>query len=228
MAPATASKLTTLALGVIFVLALWLIPTAAKAVGEYEPNETPETAYGPLAAGITYATTLESGEDYDHYFFYVTGRDSSAVEMTVTDTTVGGEGLYAELFDTDEATIDEIEIFGGESDSFEENLAPGVYYVAVETALFEQFGETYEIRADGGAGAFSSQAEVEAQCKKGRAAISQARGALARAKKRLRRAIKLQGSRRAKAAARRSVRTARAKLKAVGAQRQSCPISSPE
>jgi len=224
MSTATANRLTSLALGILFLLALCLIPPAAMGSGEFEPNEDPETAYGPLASGVTYAATLEDGEDFDYYFFYVTGSGASPVGITITDTTVDGDGLYAELFDAEEETIDEIEMLGEESDFFEEDLAPGVYYIAVETALFEQFNETYEIRAEGSGGAFSPQNAIQTECRRAGTAISKARVALKRAQRRLRRAIKRHRPRRAKAAARRAIRTARARLKAANANAELlCP-----
>jgi hypothetical protein len=224
MTPETASKLTSLALGALLLLALCLIPTAAMAVGEFEPNEDSETAYGPLAAGVTYAATLESGEDFDNYYFYVTGKGSSWVEITIANTTVDGDGLFAELVDADEAALDEVYVPGEDFDLFEAELEPGVYYLAIQTELFEQFNETYEIRAEGGPGAFATQAEVQAQCRKATSSISKARAALQRAKRKLRQANK-SGSRKRKAAARRAVKRAKARLRAARANSAPlCPI----
>jgi len=217
MTSITPAKIASIVAGTALLLVLCLAPATATAAGEFEPNDDSETAYGPLAAGVTYAATLESGEDFDYYYFYVTGRGASPVAITITNTTADGDGLFAELLDADEAPLDETYVPGEDFDVFEADLEPGLYYLALQTELFEQFDETYEIRAEGGAGAFASQAEVQAQCRKGTAAVSQAKAALVRAKKRLRRVIKNRGSRKAKAAARRAIRTARARLKAVNA-----------
>ena len=224
MAPATASKLTSLALGALLLLALCLIPAAAMAVGEFEPNEDSETAYGPLAAGVTYVATLESGEDFDNYYFHVTGQSPTWVEITITNTTLDGDGLFAELVDTDEAALDEVYVPGEDFDVFEAELEPGVYYLAIQTELFEQFDETYEIRAEGGPGAFATQAAVQAQCIKATSSISKARAALERAKRKLRQANK-SGSRKRKAAARRALKRAKARLRtATAGAAPLCPI----
>jgi hypothetical protein len=223
MTPATASKLMSLALGALLLLALCLIPTAAMAAGEFEPNEDSETAYGPLAAGVTYAATLEHDEDYDNYYFYVTGQSPTWVEITITNTTVDGDGLFAELVDIDEYALDEVYVPGGDFDTFEEELEPGVYYLAIQTEYFEQFDETYEILAEGGGGAFASESAVRAQCRRAAASISRAKAALARAKRKLRSALRGR-SRQRKAAARRAVKRARTRLRAATAGVPPCPL----
>lgn len=198
------------------LLALCLAPATATAAGEFEPNDTFETAYGPLAAGVTYSATLETGEDFDNYYFYVTGQGGTRVEVTIADTTLDGDGLFAELTDADEEVIDEISVAGNDFGTFEEELQPGAYYLAIQTEFFEQTDETYEIRTEGGAGAFGSQAEVQAQCRTATAATSKAKAALEKAKRKLKRARR-SGSRQRKAAAQRAVKAARARLRAANA-----------
>lgn len=217
MTSITPAKIASIVAGTALLLVLCLAPATATAAGEFEPNDDSETAYGPLAAGVTYAATLESGEDFDYYHFYVAGRGASPVAITIANTTIDGDGLFVELLDSDEGPLDEINVPGQDFDVLEADLEPGLYYLALQTELFEQFDETYEIRAEGGAGAFASQAEVQAQCRRDTAALTKARAALAQARKRLRRVIKNRGSRKAKVAARRQIRTARARLKTANA-----------
>lgn len=56
------------------------VPAAAFATGEYEPNDSLSTAFGPLAGGLDYAATFETENDGDWYRFYV--RNYSQVELS--------------------------------------------------------------------------------------------------------------------------------------------------
>ncbi len=86
MTPTTSSTPTTrsrprliaCAVGALLILSLCLAP-AASAESEFEPNDTFETAYGPLAADATYPATLETEEDVDTYYFYATNPEVSQV-----------------------------------------------------------------------------------------------------------------------------------------------------
>jgi hypothetical protein len=226
MTAAATSKLTSLALGVLFLLALCLIPPAAMASGELEPNDSFETATGPLAAGATYAGVLENDADVDTYFFYVT-RPSSDVEFTITDPTIDGGGIYVELDDAQEVGIDNVDVPAEDFDTLSLTLDPGKYYLSVETEEFEQFNEAYAITTSGtGAGSFSSQAQAQAQCKTATAATAKAQATLDKAKRRLKQAQK-SDSRARKTAARHAVKVAKAKLKDASAeQKLLCSIAA--
>jgi hypothetical protein len=206
------------------LLALCFGPTQALANGEFEPNDSEETAYGPLVAGTTYSATLENGDDLDNFFFYVTGEGETPVHVTITDTTPGGDGLYAELSD-DEDVIDELDVFGDDFDSFDEDLPAGKYFLSLETETFEQTNETYEIQVEGGNGAFVSESAIHAQCGSSTANVAKAKAALRRAKRKLKRARKSHSAHR-KIVARRAVKIAKANLRdARSTAAQNCAIS---
>ncbi|HEX7059375.1 MAG TPA: hypothetical protein VF176_05945 [Solirubrobacterales bacterium] len=205
--------------------ALCLVPASALADGEFEPNDSEETAYGPLVAGAVYSATLENGDDIDSFFFYVGGDRETPVQVTITDTTSDGDGLYAELSDSEDV-IDDLDVPGGDFDVFEEDLAPGTYYLDLQTELFEQTNETYEIRVEGGTGAFLTDSQIQAQCNASNAEVAKATAALLRAQKRLRH-VRKGGSAHQKAVARRAVKRAKARLgEARAAAAQACSISS--
>jgi hypothetical protein len=212
------SKLASILTGAVLTLALCFAPTAS-AQTELEPNDSFETATGPLASGATYNGILENDADVDIYYFYVTSA-SSRVELTINDTTLDGGGIYVELDDSDGAAIDSIDVFAEDFDTLDVILDPGKYYLLVETEEFEQFDETYEIDTFGaGAGSFGSYAETQAQCRAATTDTSKAEAALDKAKRRLKQALKSDSPRR-KAKARHAVKLAKAKLKAVSAEKK--------
>ena len=225
MASATTSKIASLVAGAALVLALCLAPTAS-AQAELEPNDSFETATGPLAADATYTGVLENDADVDTYFFYVTSA-SSEVELTISDPTVDGGGVYVELDDSEGEAIDSVDVYAEDFDTLGATLDPGRYYLTVETEEFEQFDEAYEITTSGAeAGSFSSPAQAQAQCKVATTATSKAQAALDKAKRRLKQALK-SGSRQRKAAARHAVKLAKAKLKAANTeQKLLCSIAA--
>ncbi len=225
----TLSKLASIAAGAVLTLALCF---ASIAQAESEPNDSFETANGPLASGATYSGVLENDADVDTYFFYVT-KPASRVELTISDPTVDGGGLYAELDDSEGTEVDSIDVFPADGflddgfDTLDETLDPGVYYLSLETEEFDQFDETYAIRTSGsGAGSFSSPAAIQAQCRTATADTSKAQAALSKAKRQLKRALK-SGSHRRKSKARHAVKVAKAKLKAAGAEQKTlCSIAA--
>lgn len=52
-------------------LALLVLASSASATGEFEPNDSRDTAYGPLEGGKSYTATFETDNDVDWYVFYV-------------------------------------------------------------------------------------------------------------------------------------------------------------
>jgi hypothetical protein len=69
----------------IALLIICGLTAPAVAIGApYEPNETEEQAFGPLAGGQTYAAALETAVDDDWFSFYVLGRRKMDVPLTNT------------------------------------------------------------------------------------------------------------------------------------------------
>lgn len=219
MALQNSPKLVSLALGLLFLLALCLIPAAARANGEVEPNDTLETATGPLVAGATYGGVLSDDADIDNYYFYVTSP--SAVSFTIADPTVEGGGVYTELLDAEGEVIDSIDVFPEDFDTLEAELDPGKYYLSLETEGFEQFDEAYEIVTAASGGGFAPPADFAAVCQSATAGVGAAKAALRRAERRLARARRGH-SRARKARALRKVRAAKARLRAARAAQAVC------
>src|SRR4051812_29855017 len=58
---------------------------AGAAGGEFEPNDSPPAAAGPLLAGQPVRATLETSSDRDFFSFYVAAKESAPVTLTVDD-----------------------------------------------------------------------------------------------------------------------------------------------
>jgi hypothetical protein len=206
------------------IVALCLAP-AAVAQAPYEPNDTLDTAYGPLASDATYSAILESDDDVDYYYFYVTSQTTSQVDITVTDLMAGGDGgIYAELDDSNGDSVDSVDIDSGDYQTLDDTLDPGKYYLSVEQGYSDQSGEAYTVETGGGGGTFGSKAQVQSRCDAATAAKSAAQVALDRAEKQLK--LAREGSHHRKAKARHAVKVAKANLKAANAEVDSwCAIS---
>ncbi len=208
---------------VALLLALFIAP-AAIAEPSYEPNDTLDTAYGPLVAGTTYSDTIATGDDVDNYYFYVTDPNGTQVQVTIDDPTVGGDGVYAELDDSNGDSIDYVDVNSEDSATLDENLDPGKYYVSVQSETSDQTDEAYSLSIATTAGALGSYANVQARCKAATAAVSTAQAALNHDLKRLRQAHSSPSHHR-KAQARRAVKIARTNLKAANAaMKTACSI----
>ena len=207
------------------VLALALtLAAVARATPSFEPNDSFDTAYGPLVAGVNYSDTIATADDEDYYYFYVTGPDGADVQVNVDDPTVADNGVNVELDDSDGNLIDSTDIFSGDSDLLDDQLDPGKYFILVGSEFDDQLDEAYslELSADP-AGALGTTAEIKAQCKATGDKVTAAKAALARAQKRLKRAHK--GSAHRKAQARRAVKKARDRLRsATEAMNAACSL----
>lgn len=74
-----------------------LVPATALAAGEYELNDDRESAYGPIAEAVTYTAGLETDDDQDWFYFYVT--KPSQLDITVRALNDPGCGSYIFQFD---------------------------------------------------------------------------------------------------------------------------------
>jgi hypothetical protein len=66
------------------MLATLLAAPAARAGGEYEPNDSYDAATGPILAGTTYAAGFETLDDVDEFFFYL--PQATTLSYTITAT----------------------------------------------------------------------------------------------------------------------------------------------
>lgn len=87
-------------LGVAAVMALSLA-ASAHAVGEYEPNDTRDSAYGPLAGGTPYTGTIETDNDVDWFVFYVKTYSQMDFSATMVKSCSSGSDVLIELYDKD-------------------------------------------------------------------------------------------------------------------------------
>jgi hypothetical protein len=139
---------------------------SAVAQPPYEPNDSLLTGYGPLANNSTYQATLETENDVDYYYFYVTTLSSAQLTFTVTN--LGGGASYTELdaeltdshgnWITTLANDVEAADYGTKSVSLE----AGKYYVRVENE--SHYGESYKFTTSGTQGAFGQYSTIQAQC----------------------------------------------------------------
>lgn len=205
------------------LLGLVIAPTAT-AEPSYEPNDTLDTAYGPLVAGTTYSGTIADVWDDDNYYFYVTDPDGSQVSVTVNDTTVGGDGVYFELDDSEGSSIDNADVNGEDSATLQDKLDPGKYYVSVSAELDDETNENYSLSIAAEPGTLGSYTDVQLNCKSAKSAVSTAQAALDQAERRLKRTRK-SSSKRRKAQARRAIKAAKDKLNAANAaMKATCSI----
>ncbi|HEX7244075.1 MAG TPA: PPC domain-containing protein [Solirubrobacterales bacterium] len=84
---------------VLFSLLLAIGASPARASGPYEPNDSIAAATGPLSGGVTYSAARETANDEDWFYFYTNG----AQQFDVAFTNLGSEctNLLMELKDAD-------------------------------------------------------------------------------------------------------------------------------
>jgi hypothetical protein len=185
---AFALPVLTLAIG-----ALLLITGAERAGADaaYEPNDTLQTATGPLAPDSSYSAVIESRNDRDIYSFFVTSRAEASVTVSLINRG-GGPGLSdvdARLLDITDTPITASALSyvqDGEAQSMTVSLPPGKYFVEVNSSI--GYGDGYELLTGGGSGAFGSYGRIAHLCASASAAVKSGEGALDHAKTKLQRA----------------------------------------
>jgi hypothetical protein len=112
------------------VLALLVFSSSASATGEFEPNDTRETATGPLEGGKTYSATFETENDVDWYLFYV--KTYSQMDFSATMTKSCGYHAGFELRDLDGKPINFFSAGSvNQTNHLLLTLNPGRYYFEV-------------------------------------------------------------------------------------------------
>lgn len=116
---------------------LLLFATSAKAASEFEPNDTRDTAYGPLSGGVDYSATFETANDVDWYVFYVktySQMDFSA-SMLKQSCNDANRDVYAApaLLDKDGRRLDSFAAGSvNKTNHLLLTLNPGRYYLEVQ------------------------------------------------------------------------------------------------
>ncbi|HVD41174.1 MAG TPA: hypothetical protein VNC16_09260 [Solirubrobacterales bacterium] len=183
-------------LSLMFALALAasaLSTGAASAQPAYEPNDSILTGYGPLANNSSYTAALETGNDRDYYFFYVTTM--STAQLTFTLTNLGGGTPYEDdaRFSLTDSHGDHIQTLGGYIEAFDYatesvTLKAGKYFVVVENENSYAYGESYRLETSGTDGAFGDYATIAANCAAATAPVTTYQSQLATAEAKLRKA----------------------------------------
>src|ERR1044072_371858 len=133
-------------LGVAGLLALSLA-TGANAAGEYEPNDTRETAYGPLAGGTPYTGTFETDNDVDWYVFYVKTYSQMDFSATMVKSSCDDYGRIS-LYDKDGNSIRGFYIGEvNETSHLLLTMDPGRYYFEVDD-YYACTGDQYRFQID--------------------------------------------------------------------------------
>jgi len=136
---------------VVCLLALLVFSASAFAAGEYELNDTRETAYGPLSGGTDYTATFETDNDVDWYLFYV--KTYSQLDFSASKVAAGPEGCsgvaHLVLRDKDGKELGEEGFYAGrlnEVNHLKLTLAAGRYYFEVHN--HGCVGDRYRLRID--------------------------------------------------------------------------------
>lgn len=130
--------------------AMLTLSASAEAAGEFEPNDSRDTAHGPLAGGKAYTGTFETGNDVDWYVFYIktysqmdfssTGVGSDCPHYSASLRLLDRDGKYVGAFDPGK---------DGETNHLYLTLEPGRYYLEVDDGYYGACtGDAYRFRID--------------------------------------------------------------------------------
>lgn len=159
--PRAAAKLGA-ALVVLGLLVLSVLAIDARAGGEFEPNDTRATAFGPLAGGVSYDGTFETDNDVDWFVFYI--KTYSQMDFSATMTEIGqlnrsGSTCSAllRLRDKDGMIMEFDGLLGtegfaagglDETDHLRVTLNPGRYYFEIYRFDGCADGDSYQFQID--------------------------------------------------------------------------------
>ena len=127
-------------------LTLLVFASSAPATGEFEPNDTRDTAYGPLEGGTPYTATFDTENDVDWYVFYV----KTYSQMDFSATLVKSEhnnSFLVELLNKDGSYVHDF--YSGEVNETRHllyTLNPGRYYLKINGAYRTK--DVYRLQID--------------------------------------------------------------------------------
>jgi hypothetical protein len=127
------------------VLLLFLISVSpAGAQAPYEPNDSLAQAWGPLAGGTDYRSTIETDNDQDWFYFY-TSR-SAQFDISFTGVTLPCDRGSYKLVDTDGNGVSSGSFYANLVDHVRTTLnGPARYFIAFSNAAI---GCTVGVRID--------------------------------------------------------------------------------
>jgi len=177
----------------VVALATFLQVTPAFGQPAYEPNDSILSGYGPLANNSAYTAALETGNDRDYFFFYVT--TTSTAQVTFKLTNLGGGTPYEDdaRFYLADSHGDSIHSLGSYIEAFDYatesvTLGAGKYFIVVENENSYAYGESYKLETSGTDGAFGDYAIIANNCAAATAPVATYQAQLATAEARLRKA----------------------------------------
>jgi hypothetical protein len=134
---------------VVCLLLLGVCSPVAWAAGEYELNDTRDTAFGPLSGGVPYTATFETENDNDWYVFYI----KTYSQMDFSASAVGASTCNRadfDLLDKDGKQINGFDSgFLNETEHLMVTLPAGRYYFEVQSNDFAGCnGDRYTFRID--------------------------------------------------------------------------------
>lgn len=116
----------------------------AQAKGEYEINDTRESAHGPLAGGKWHTAEIETENDVDWYYFYV--KTYSQMEFLSTMVKAGGtycSRVVFSMYDKDGNDLGGADYFYSgsleETGRFPLTMNPGRYYLKVDSCTKDRY-----------------------------------------------------------------------------------------
>jgi hypothetical protein len=176
---------------VVIVLATLVVAApAASAQPPFEPNDSLLTASGPLSNNSSYTATLETGNDIDLYYFYVTSPSTAQLNFTLTN--LGGGHKFTEVdgrvTDSHGSSVRYIGEYIEPADyaTTAVTLSAGKYYVEVSPHSTSAYGESYKLDVSGTDGAFGPYALIQHNCASATGPVSMYQAQLATAEARLR------------------------------------------
>jgi len=129
----------------VVVLLLLVLSAGARAAGEYEHNDSRETAFGPLAGGTWYTAGFETDNDVDWFVFYIKTYSQMDFSAGIAGSACCDQALLT-LYDKDGKFVDDF--FSGELNEVRHlylTLPAGRYYFEVS---YGDTGNRYKFRID--------------------------------------------------------------------------------
>jgi len=166
-------------------LAMWTVlfsvGVSSAAQPAFEPNDTPLTATGPLVINSSYEAGLETSNDIDYYFFYVTAPSTAQVQIAITNLSPPHTGYFESRIENSDGggTGNVYETSGNETDTNSVTLKPGKYLFKVSGG---QTGLNYSFKTSGTDGAFGPFTTISANCASAMTNVNTAQEAVAGAK----------------------------------------------
>lgn len=112
-------------------LTLLVCASSASATGEFEPNDSRDTAYGPLEGGVPYTATIDTENDVDWYVFYV--KTYSQMDFSITLLKQEEFSDSVQLLDKDARYVNGFSSgYLNETRHLLLTLNPGRYYLKVD------------------------------------------------------------------------------------------------